>query len=114
MRQACGHAAALEFPSSWYFNGDRRLQLLRTNFKLLASDRQRTCHLRAWSSGVAVAIGPRGRPSLLTQMGETGLMHRTMEAAIRGPGLMPRFGREYKRKLRRSRRSAGGSERITR
>jgi hypothetical protein len=28
--------------------------------------------------------------------------------------LMPRLGREYKRKLRRSRRSDGGSERITR
>jgi hypothetical protein len=70
---------------------------------------------------VAVLIGPLMLASqsldlalLSFQLGDQLVARRRAPFRAEHVSLMPRFGREYTRKLRRSRRSDGGSERITR
>jgi hypothetical protein len=70
---------------------------------------------------VAILIGslmlaaqPLNLALLPFQLGDQLVTRRRAPFRPEHVSLMPRFGREYKRKLRRSRRSDGGSERITR
>jgi hypothetical protein len=63
---------------------------------------------------LVLAAQPLDLALLSFQLGDQLVARRRAPFGPEHVSLMPRFGREYKRKLRRSRRSDGGSERITR